>query len=199
MINWLKYNLLFILLLLAQFTYCQDSTQVTLQDTVSNEKAKKDSNYRSPKRAVFLSAILPGAGQVYNHAPMKGKRNLWKLPFIYAGLGTSTYFLFDNIKNYKSYRAEYIYRLDCDTCSAINYPTFSVDNLRTAIDQYKNWKDMSVVIMAGIYVLQLVDASVSAHLFNHDISPNLTLRIAPTARISNTSYVGMSFTLFRRH
>ena len=186
------------MLILTQLSYCQDSTQVADQDTVVTEKAKKDSNYRSPKRAVLLSAVLPGAGQIYNHAPMKGKRNLWKVPILYAGIGTTSYFLFDNIKNYKSYRTEYIHRLNCDTCASINYPTFTVENLRTAIDQYKNWRDMSVVILAGIYVLQLVDASVSAHLFNHDISPNLTLRIAPTARISNTSYVGMSFTLFSR-
>jgi len=197
-----KFGLLFLGVFLIQISLSQDTTKVHVDAApVIKEKTivKKDSNYRLPKRAVILSAIIPGAGQVYNHAPLKGKRRLWKVPIIYAGLGTSTYFLLDNIKNYKSYRKEYVHRLNCDTCASTDFHNFSVDNLRTAIDQYKNWRDLSVVVIAGIYVLQLVDASVDAHLFNHDISPDLTLRVVPTVGIGNSSYVGMSFTLFRKH
>jgi hypothetical protein len=59
----------------------------------------------SPKKAVILSAILPGAGQVYN-------KKWWKVPIIYAGLGTAVYFFIRNNREYHLHRDEYLYRIN---------------------------------------------------------------------------------------
>jgi len=165
------------------------------QDTTGTDTLK---NYRSPKKAAILSAAIPGAGQIYNHASVKGKRRLWKVPVIYAGLATAGYFLFDNISNYNSLREEYIWRLADGNNAPINYTNYSLENVRTAIDQYKNWRDLSVVSIAGIYILQIVDASVDAHLFNHDISPNLSINIMPRIGFNTTTSFGFSLTLLRK-
>lgn len=198
MIKDLRYHTVIVFLFFVSPALSQDTILLDTNaiDTVYQEPA--DSNYRSPKKAALLSALLPGAGQIYNHAPEKGKRSIWKVPIIYGGLGTAGYFLYDNIRNYKSFREEYLYRLNNPTADPINYTNYSVDNLRTAIDQYKNWRDLSVVVMAGVYILQIVDASVDAHLFSHDISPELSLNIMPQLGLNTTGYVGLSFTLFRK-
>ncbi len=193
----LRFHTTFLFLLLSLGISAQDTTVIEAKDTVAIE----DSIYRSPKKAAILSAILPGAGQVYNHAGEKGKRSIWKVPIIYAGLGTAGYFLHDNIRNYKSFRTEYVTRLNDTTGQTFfnpDYANYSIDNLRTAIDQYKNWRDMSLVAIAGIYILQIVDASVDAHLFNHDISPDLSLTIMPQIGLGTARYKGVGLTLRRR-
>ena len=165
------------------------------QDTDSSSVAVAR---KSPQKAALLSAIIPGAGQIYNHTAAKGKRRIWKVPIIYAGLATSGYFLYDNITNYKSLREEYLWRLADANNAPINYTNYSTDNVRTAIDQYKNWRDLSIVCIAGIYILQIVDASVDAHLFNHDISPNLSLRITPNIGFNTAGYYGVGLTLLKK-
>lgn len=172
------------LLLFFNYSYSQDSIV--------------DTEIKSPRKAAILSSILPGAGQVYNHASIKGRRRLWKVPIIYAGLGTAGYFFKDNITNYKSLKKEYVFRLNNPGNPATNYTNYSTENLRTAIDQFKSWRDLSIVTIAGIYILQIVDASVDAHLFNHDISTNLTLRITPRFEFNTNRHVGISLTLAQK-
>lgn len=175
------------LILLFNYSYSQDTI-------ISN----KITESKSPKKAAILSSLLPGAGQVYNHSSEKGRRRLWKVPVIYAGIATAGYFLHDNITNYKSLKKEYVWRLADPNNLALNYTNYSIDNLRTAIEQFKSWRDLSVVSIAGIYILQIVDASVDAHLFNHDISTNLTLRIMPRFGLNTAKHLGISLTLLRR-
>jgi hypothetical protein len=171
------------------------------QDTIQADTLK---NYRSPKKAAILSAAIPGAGQIYNHASVKGKRRLWKVPIVYAGLATAGYFLYDNTKNINVLRTEYLWRID-ETLNPTglgfnnpDYQNYTTDNVRTALDQYKDWRDLSVVCIAGIYILQIVDASVDAHLFNHDISPNLSLIITPKIGLNTTRSFGFGLTLLRK-
>lgn len=192
------YSILFLTLLA--------STQVVAQDTIVTQDTLET---RSPRKAVFLSAVLPGAGQIYNHKAEKGKRSFWKAPIVWAGIGTCTYFIIENNRFYKEFRSEYLHQLDPTThpegASADFYQSegldrYSTDNLRTALDQRRNWRDLSVVCLAGVYVLQLVDASVDAHLFNHNISPDLSLNIQPQVGIGfgTANYMGVKLTLFSR-
>lgn len=150
------------------------------------QKQPLDSIHKSPKKAALLSAVFPGAGQIYNHYPAKGKRALWKLPIIYGGLGTSIYFIANNNKNYKNFRNAYLSIIN-DTTGLIKTATvdgreYTSTQSRAALDQYRSWRDLSIVITAGIYALQIIDASVDAHLFRHDVSPDLSLGVVPDYR-----------------
>lgn len=137
----------------------------------------------SPKKAVFLSAVLPGAGQIYN-------RKYWKAPIVYAGLGISIYFLLDNQKNYKLYRNEYLYRINNN--GALSNPDLSIytdGNLKTIIDQYQRWRDLSVIAIAGVYAIQLIDAAVDGYLWRFDVSNDLSLNFRPSVF---SSYSGIT-------
>ncbi|MCF8331016.1 MAG: hypothetical protein K9H84_01045 [Bacteroidales bacterium] len=137
---------------------------------------KKDTivQLHSPKKAARLSAILPGLGQAYN-------KKYWKIPVIYAALGTSTYFIINNNREYKKYRNAYIARTDNDstTVTSLRYTT---ENIRLRREYYHRNLEMSVIITAGLYILNIVDAAVDAHLFYFDVSDDLSVRLQPEVR-----------------
>lgn len=137
----------------------------------------------SPKKAVILSAVLPGAGQAYN-------RKFWKMPIIYAGLGTCIYFLINNNKQYHLYHDEYLYRIN-NAGAVQNEETarYSEGNLLTIIDQYQRWRDLSVISLAAVYTLQLVDAAVDGYLWRFDTSDDLSFRFRPSLISSPYSVV----------
>ena len=137
------------------------------------EKSTFDTTH-SPKRALFLSAILPGAGQVYN-------KKWWKVPIVYAGLGTSIYFLIRNNREYNLHRDEYLFRNNHGGLTQNpDLEIYSDGDLRTIIDQYQKWRDLSVISIAGVYALQLVDAVVDGYLFRLDTSSDLSFRFRPS-------------------
>lgn len=127
----------------------------------------------NPKKSALYSAILPGAGQLYN-------RQYWKIPVIYVGIGVATYFLVDNSKQYQRYRRGYI--------SRINNPGFedeftavgrTIGDLKILQDFYKKNLDMTVLFTTLGYMLQVMDALAFAHLKNFDISKNISLKMQP--------------------
>jgi uncharacterized protein DUF5683 len=152
----------------------------------------------SPTKAAFLSALIPGGGQIYN-------RKYWKLPIVYAALGTGVYFIIDNERRYNDARISYITRNDFDPGSV--YETdetiqYSDDNLLTIAEFYRRNRDLSYLITAGLYILNVVDAIVDGHLFNFDISDDLSrnkdlkLNVSPfTTWQTNNNYKGVSFLL----
>lgn len=128
----------------------------------------------SPRKAVFLSAVIPGAGQIYN-------KKWWKTPIVYAGLGTSVFFLVKNQKQLTLHRDEYLYRINnSGNTQNPDLEIYSDDNLRTIIDQYQRWRDLSVIAIAGVYTLQLIDAAVDGYLYRHDVSDNLSFHFRPS-------------------
>lgn len=154
--------------------------ELSYRDTVPG---KTDSiKPHSIKTAVWLSAGLPGAGQVYNHLAMpKGKKKaFWKVPLIYAGLGASTYFLVSNQKNVKSLKNEYNYRLDTGLKNDATWLGYDDSGVLTLYNKYLNWRDLSILAVSFVYVLQVVDAGVEAHFVNFDVSQDLSMTIEPT-------------------
>ena len=95
----------------------------------------------SVKKATILSAIVPGAGQVYNHMAMpKGKKKaFWKVPLIYAGLGSMTYFLVSNQVVVRDLKSEYTTRQN--TGIITNFPQYDNAGLLTLYDKYSRWRD----------------------------------------------------------
>ena len=176
----------FLFVCFGSFSYSQDSLSSQLPlDTVK---------VHSPKKAVIYSAILPGAGQVYNHIAMpKGqKKAYWKVPLIYAGLGTMNYFLISNQKTQLSLRKEYEYRLD----GLVVDPTWELYD-DSAIDilynQYLNWRDFSILGLGAVYLFQIVDAGIEAHFVKFDISEDLSLAIEPAYFGRNTGGLNLRF------
>lgn len=139
------------------------------KDSVSTETKQ-----HSPKLATILSASIPGAGQVYN-------RKYWKVPVIYAGFAGFGYgFLYNNDK-YKKYKDAYILSLDSIATNDIYDGIYSSDNLKSLMDGFHRWRDINVIGFAFVYVLNIVDAAVDAHLmnFNAQINSDLSLNIQP--------------------
>lgn len=127
----------------------------------------------SPKRAAIYSAVLPGLGQVYN-------RKWWKVPIVYAGFGGLGYGFFWNQGYYKDYRNALRIRYDNNAATIDDFPQFSDDDLTTLKNYYQRYRDLCVIGMAALYTLQILDATVDAHLFYFDVSDNLSMQIHPS-------------------
>lgn len=132
--------------------------------------AKQAIDPLSPAKAAFYSAVLPGLGQVYN-------KSYWKVPIIYAGIGTGIYFYVDNQKKYLDYRNEYKKRLQgIYDKNDSKFGRLDNDRLIRAQRYYQKNRDLSLVITIAIYALNIVDANVDAHLQQFNVDDDLTLR-----------------------
>ncbi|RAJ16792.1 DUF5683 domain-containing protein [Olleya aquimaris] len=125
-------------------------------------------NPLSPSRAAFYSAVLPGLGQAYN-------RKYWKIPIVYAALGTSIYFYIENNKQYNRARDAYKRRLAGFEDDEFQNK-FTDDALREAQKTFRRNKELSLLITVGIYALNIIDANVDAHLLQYNISNDLSLK-----------------------
>ena len=158
----------------------------------------------SPLKASIFSAIIPGGGQAYNglHSNKTFLGKYWKVPVVYAGIGTCLAFIQFNTKQYRYYKKQYLSSVDNDpnTVVEINASTESINRVQ---EQYHQWMDLSYICLAGVYVLQIIEANVDAHLFYFDVSPDLSLHFNPTILSSNgTAITGISLgisTNFKRN
>ncbi|MDK2909928.1 MAG: hypothetical protein PWR20_1495 [Bacteroidales bacterium] len=129
---------------------------------------------KNPKKATLLSMALPGLGQAYN-----GK--YWKIPVIYAGLGATGYFALSNRSEYRKFRAAYQYKVfNLPGDPPNEYATlYTADQLRVQRDYYRRNMEFNYILAVVVYILNMVDAAVDAHLSAFDISDDLSLRVAP--------------------
>ena len=164
----------------------------TADDSVSSKKVKKLTvkPEHSPKKASIFSACLPGLGQAYN-------RKYWKIPLVYAGLGGFGYLTWFNNGLYHDYKDEYIFRT-ANPGQQINFTDYSDSQVKEQVDFYRRYRDLSVILVAAFYTLNIVDANVDAHLFTFDVSNDLSLNISPSIPYSSTitaGSFGLSLTL----
>ena len=135
----------------------------------------------SPKTATWL-ALIPGAGQAYN-------RKYWKMPIVYAGFGATIYFAITNNNDYQLYRAAYDYKTginpNVSDKAKEEAEKYTEDNLITLRDYYRRNMELSWIITAVWYVLQIIDANVDAHFFYYEIDDNLSLQLEPQCVIKN--------------
>lgn len=154
----------------AQIDSLNVKTNTQLQLTTANKY-----NPLSPARAAFYSAILPGAGQIYNN------RYWWQLPAIYIGLGTSSYYYYINNRDYDRFRTAYKLRkagLRDEFTNAKGVSLISNEGLERAQRQLRQNRDMSLLMILLTYVLQIVEASVRAHLIQFDTTNDLSVKPA---------------------
>lgn len=159
-------------------------------DTIANPK-KADSVIRkhSPKKAALRSAILPGWGQAYN-------KKYWKIPLVYAALGTTGYIFFDNLTTYRDLRFAYKARVLNDTALIRQikpeFRAFRANDLQYYRDEFRRNIDYSVLFFLVFWGLNVVDATVDAHLKTFDVSPDLSLRFkAGYSEFANTNGVSL--------
>jgi hypothetical protein len=161
-------------------------------DQLTSEDVLKSEGYNplSPATAAFYSAILPGLGQVYN-------KQYWKLPFVYGAMATSMYYFSINNESYKRYRNAYKIReagyqdeftLDDGTT------LISREGLVSAQNTLKQNRETSLLLFIGFYVLQIVDASVSAHLLQFNVNDKISFdpKIFNESN-DNKPFVGLTF------
>jgi hypothetical protein len=149
----------------------------------------------SPKKASIYAALFPGLGQIYN-----GK--YWKLPIVYGGYVGIIYVLGWNQNNYNDYFDAYrtiskystvdqmsktdkdylnemfkIQYWDMNTNPA-HFDSFKTQ-LKSGKDYYRKNRDLSIIAIAALHVLSIIDASVDANLSDFDINDNLSMHIEP--------------------
>ncbi|AFU70076.1 hypothetical protein P700755_003449 [Psychroflexus torquis ATCC 700755] len=152
-------------------SFSQEQDSLTVETTMTSTKnAFKLDLYDplAPARSAFYSAILPGLGQAYNGS-------YWKIPLVYAGIGTSLYLVLQNDTEYQRYRDAYKRRLagfQDDEFQNI----LENDGLINAQKQFRQNKEFAILATVAFYLFNIVDANVDAHLKQFDVSKDLTLR-----------------------
>jgi hypothetical protein len=149
-----------------------DTVIIEPQDTVA---IKSYAQRFSPRKAILYAAVLPGLGQIYN-------KKYWKLPLVYGGFFAIGYYintynnLYTEYKGYLFYNLENNLRGENDENPQIQLTT---GQLRTIVDKARRERDFMIILMGGMYILQMVDAHVDAHLKEFDLNPNLQVSIEP--------------------
>ena len=165
---------------------------------VPKKRAKRDWATWKPnaKKAMWLALVIPGAGQIYN-------RKYWKLPIIYGGFVGCAYAMRWNNMMYRDYSQAYLDIMDDDPQTQSYNQFLHLGNqitpentqrwqeiFRKRKDRYRRWRDMSFFCMLGVYALSVIDAYVDASLSEFDISPDLSLSVAPTISSQKTDLTG---------
>jgi len=170
-----------------------DAAKDTLETgTAATDKAvtitpKKTERVHSPKKATIYSAVFPGLGQIYN-------RKYWKVPLVYIGFASLIYSIDWNNDYYVQYRQAYIDISDDDPTSN-SFKDLDIEGnwdfddasqleqfktrLENAKEQTRRYRDLCIIGTAAFYAINIIDASVDAHLFNFDISDDLTMNWMP--------------------
>ncbi|MEO5979139.1 MAG: DUF5683 domain-containing protein [Chryseolinea sp.] len=159
-----------------------DTLRAEAEDTV---QLKSYATRYDPRKAILYAAIVPGLGQIYN-------KKYWKLPLVYGGFFALGYAVNFYAKGYTKYKdllfrnLEQGYTADGDiyvidgTAKPPITDVYTTANYRRIVDLYKRQRDFFLIMMGGMYLLQMVDAHVDAHLKEFDLNPNLHVSLYPT-------------------
>lgn len=157
-------------------------------DTIVVEEISKVKFKPDPLRSIWLGAVIPGYGQIVN-------RKYWKLPFVYGGFLGFAYAINFNNRQYTSYKNAYRDIIDDDPNTNYHIKIlpkgYTIDTfpggistyqqrLKTMMEQFRQFRDLSVILGVVYYGLVLLEAYVDAELYDFDISPNLTLNVQPS-------------------
>ena len=162
----------------------KDSASTSLKSTSDTSVVKR----HSPKKAVLYSLVIPGAGQIYN-------KKYWKTPLVYGALGSTIYFARQNHLEYRGFWEAFLQRTDTNNLAPDAYEgIYSEGQLISLMNQRLQQRDFMIILAVLAFTLQLVDAYVDAHLFEYDISDNLTMQWRPEIQMQpgwNTTQLGI--------
>ena len=156
-------------------------------DTIEIVKPKK---YYDPKVASRKSAIVPGLGQICNDS-------WWKVPILYASFATNIYFIGFNNDQYETAKNTVEELLIIE--EEIGLSPTQENELRSArrqTDYWRNNRDILYITLLGIYGLNIIEATIDAHMKGFDVSDNLALNIKPKVGVisNGAPYIGMGLT-----
>ena len=170
-------DLFLLLLLICNINFSQRiQNNLAIKDTIFEESKRSLRLKRlindplTPSKAAFYSAIIPGLGQAY-----LGKT--WKIPIIYSAIGASLYYFNLNNKEMNEYRNAYKRRLNGffdDRFLELAIP-ITTEQLLLGMEFHKNYRDIALVLAALSYMLNILEANVSAHLLQFNVSEDLSV------------------------
>jgi hypothetical protein len=158
-----------------------DTNNIHLEKTIETSDTIKE-KIHSPKKAAWMSAVLPGLGQGYN-------KKYWKIPVVYAGFTGTTFGIVLNYQQYKIYRDEYRYRLNHKGeryNPSLN--DWDDENVNVNKQNYQRNMELFILVTAAWYLINIIDAVVDAHLISFDISDNLSLNVLPAVAPAGYQY-----------
>lgn len=151
----------------------------TLMDGVINFKP---SVYPHPGKATLFSLLVPGLGQIYNH-------EYWKLPIYLGAIGFAVHYYSDCQTNYLRFKN--IYLEASDPTSGYDGP-ISADQALYYRNVYRRYRDYSVLAIAVLYLLQVIDANVFSYMHNFEVDDDLALRVAPAVIVPEKQFASIS-------
>lgn len=165
------------LLIISLFCWAVLSAQINNQTTTQKSDTTRPSvKGHSPRKATIRSAIIPGWGQAYN-------KKYWKIPIVYAALGTCAGFFIYNRSEYIAARDAYRYKMDADPSNDVLIGRKFIPVDPEAVRQYRiavrQNVDYSVLAFLICWGLNVVDATVDGHLKSFEVNEKLSLHINP--------------------
>lgn len=165
---------------------------VATDSTKKKKKIKKIRKPRVPWKAALMSGLVPGLGQIYN-------RKYWKLPIVWGAIGVTGYFIVDQHLLYIDYRDAYRELVNNNNV----LPGFEAyannsTGLKSQRDTYERTRNILSIVAAALWTLNIIDATVDAHLSTFDVSDDLTFNFQPntfTSPYNRQPVVGISLYL----
>ncbi len=204
-------KLFFTTVILLSIFFCGRGLAQQKSDTIINSTNKKQDTLAkknilsldtsakkyNPRVATFRSAVLPGWGQAYN-------KKYWKIPVIYGVLGTTAAVFFYNLKTYKILKEAVILRSDSDPLNDSlvdpRFINFSTESIRSNRNSFRQNIDYSVLFFLLFWGINVVDATVDAHLKSFDVSDNISFRVKPGySPNANTAGISLVFAFKEKH
>ncbi len=177
----------------------QQTDTIIVDQGIDTVGVKKVEFKPDPKKAIIMSAIFPGLGQIYN-------RKYWKLPILYGGFVGLSYAISWNNRYYQDYFHAYKDIMDDDpeTNSWHDFLRYGQDPetvdtawlkdvLRRGKNYYRRYRDLSIIGTVALYAIGIMDAYVDAQLFDFEITPDLSMRVEPAVIQKNSNYTANAF------
>lgn len=155
----------------------------TIEDTLSAASIHEESEH-SPTKAMLWS-IIPGAGQIYNG-------QAWKVPIVYGIIGTLGYFVYDNYTKMKSFKDEYLYRINNGTTNWSDHASYPNSSIYNLYQQYNKNFQLFIILTTVAYALNMVDAYVFGHLYSFQIDENISMNFSPVFTPNAYNIAGFS-------
>jgi hypothetical protein len=165
----MKKQLAFIFLFVVAFNCFAQKSDTLKLDTLT---------FHSPKKATLLSLAVPGLGQAYN-------KKYWKIPLVYAIIGTPLYFALEEAKHYNEFKDAYV----AEELGEVHKYTdiYNSTQLNSLLQSHRQNRDLFLVLTAAAYAMNVLDAAVDAHLYNFDVSDNLSGVFKPSFQFDRTT------------
>jgi len=187
-VSLLYISLFFILVCAPARAQNNDSLKNEIKtDSTKSNRAVKKAIYSSARKATIMSACLPALGQIYN-------RKYWKAPVIYVALGGLGYWGVTNQIKYKYYSDNLKFANDSDS-NTINETLYNNDQLVTQKRYYRKYRDYAIIAGALVYLINIIDANVDAHLKTFDVSDDLSLQVNPYSNFDYNNKLQAGLTL----